>query len=87
MDELLAKPNRSPEAPYFFLASMTMIVDALGKKIEDLTTKLEVAEATADITHDFGRRQKGNRRRAALRVDRLVGRQAFYRLSLLLVDG
>jgi hypothetical protein len=53
-DELLAKPSRSAEAPYFFEGSMAMVVEGLGKKIEKLTTKLEVAAATKDIPYTLG---------------------------------
>ncbi len=53
-DELLAKPSRSAEAPYHFAQSMTMLVEGLGKKIEKLTTKLEVAAATEDIPYPNG---------------------------------
>ena len=53
-DELLAKPSRSAEAPYAFEGSMTMVVEGLGKKIEKLTTRLEVAKATQDIPYSLG---------------------------------
>jgi 2,4-diaminopentanoate dehydrogenase len=53
-DELLAKPSRSAEAPYAFQGSMAMVVEGLGKKIEKLTTRLEVAAATADIPYTLG---------------------------------
>jgi 2,4-diaminopentanoate dehydrogenase len=53
-DELLAKPSRSAEAPYAFAQSMTMVVEGLGKKIEKLTTKLEVATAKKDIAYPGG---------------------------------
>jgi hypothetical protein len=53
-DELLAKPSRSAEAPYHFAQSMTMLLEGLGKKIEKLTTKLEVAAATEDIPYPNG---------------------------------
>jgi len=52
--ELLAKPSRSAEAPYAFEGSMTMVVEGLGKKIEKLTTRLEVAAATKDIPYSLG---------------------------------
>jgi hypothetical protein len=52
--ELLAKPSRSAEAPYAFEGSMRMVVESLGKKIEKLTTKLEVAAATQDIPYSLG---------------------------------
>lgn len=53
-DELLANPSRSPEAPYAFEGSMRMVVEGLGKTIEKLTTRLEVAKATADIPYTLG---------------------------------
>jgi hypothetical protein len=52
--ELLAKPSRSEMAPYIFAQSMTMLVEGLGKKIEKLTTKLEVAAAKNDIPYPNG---------------------------------
>jgi hypothetical protein len=54
-EELLAKPSRSAEAPYAFEGSMTMVVEGLGKKIEKLTTRLEVAAATKDIPYTSAR--------------------------------
>lgn len=53
-DELLAKPSRSAEAPYAFAQSMAMVAEGLGKKIEKVTTKLEVATATRDIPYSVG---------------------------------
>lgn len=53
-DELLANPSRSAEAPYAFEGSMRMVVEGLGKTIEKLTTKLEVATATQDIPYSLG---------------------------------
>lgn len=53
-DYLLANPRRSEEAPYVFAQSMTMVVEGLGKKIEKLTTRLELATATKDIPYDTG---------------------------------
>jgi len=52
--ELLAKPSRSAEAPFAFEGSMAMVVEGLGKKIEKLTTRLEVAAATKDIPYTLG---------------------------------
>ena len=52
--DLLANPSRSGEAPYIFAQSMTLIADALGRTIENLTTKLEVAVATKDIAYANG---------------------------------
>jgi hypothetical protein len=53
-DELLAKPSRSAEAPYAFAQSMKLVAEGLGKKIEKVTTKLEVAKATKDIPYSVG---------------------------------
>lgn len=52
--ELLAKPSRSPEAPYAFAQSMALVAEGLGKKIENITTQLEVATATRDIPYEVG---------------------------------
>ncbi len=53
-DELLANPSRSAEAPFAFEGSMRMVIEGLGKTIEKLTTKLEVATATQDIPYSLG---------------------------------
>lgn len=53
-EALLAKPSRSPEAPFAFAQSMAMVAEGLGKKIEKVTTKLEVATATQDIPYSLG---------------------------------
>lgn len=53
-DELLAKPARSPEAPNAFAQSMTLVAEGLGKTIERVTTKFEVATATQDIPYSVG---------------------------------
>ncbi|HEX7822490.1 MAG TPA: hypothetical protein VF463_17940 [Sphingobium sp.] len=58
-DDLLANPSRSAEAPYAFEGSMAMVVEGLGKKIEKLTTKLEVATAARDIPYPNGIIRKG----------------------------
>jgi hypothetical protein len=58
-DELLAKPSRSPEAPYAFAQSMALVAQGLGKKIEKLTTQLEVAKATQDIPYTLGEGRTG----------------------------
>ncbi|MDB6106504.1 MAG: dihydrodipicolinate reductase, partial [Gammaproteobacteria bacterium] len=47
------------EAPYAFEGSMTMVVEGLGKKIEKLTTRLEVAKATKDIPYSVGEGHPG----------------------------
>jgi 2,4-diaminopentanoate dehydrogenase len=53
-EALLAKPSRSPEAPFAFAQSMALVAEGLGKKIEKVTTKLEVATATQDIPYSLG---------------------------------
>lgn len=53
-DELLAKPSRSAEAPFAFAQSMAVIAEGLGKQIERITTRLEVAKATQDIPYSLG---------------------------------
>jgi 2,4-diaminopentanoate dehydrogenase len=58
-EALLAKPSRSAEAPYAFEGSMTMVVEGLGKKIEKLTTRLEVSKATKDIPYTVGEGHPG----------------------------
>lgn len=58
-DELLANPSRSPEAPYAFTPSMAMVAEAMGKTIDKLTTKLEVATATKDIHYTVGEGHPG----------------------------
>jgi hypothetical protein len=52
--ELLASPSRAPEAPYFFAQSMALVAEALGRTIEDVTTRLEVAAAVSDIPYPGG---------------------------------
>jgi 2,4-diaminopentanoate dehydrogenase len=58
-DELLANPSRSAEAPHLFAQSMAMVLESLGKRVDDLTTKLEVAAATQDIEYRGGVVRKG----------------------------
>lgn len=53
-EALLAKPSRSPEAPFAFAQSMALVAEGLGKTIEKVTTKLEVATATQDIPYSLG---------------------------------
>jgi hypothetical protein len=57
--ELLAKPSRSAEAPYAFEGSMKMVIEALGKKLEKLTTRLEVSTAKKDIPYTLGEGHPG----------------------------
>lgn len=58
-DDLLANPSRSSEAPYAFAQSMGMVAEGLGKKIEKITAKLEVAKATKDIPYTVGEGHPG----------------------------
>lgn len=53
-EDLLANPSRSAEAPNAFAQSMAMVAEGLGKKIDKVTTKLEVAKATKDIHYSLG---------------------------------
>ncbi len=53
-DDLLANPSRSAEAPFAFEGSMRMVIEGLGKTVEKLTTRLEVAVATEDIPYALG---------------------------------
>lgn len=58
-DDLLANPSRSAEAPLAFARSMDTVAEALGKKIDDITTNLEVATATRDIPYTVGPEHPG----------------------------
>jgi 2,4-diaminopentanoate dehydrogenase len=53
-EDLLASPSRQPEAPYFFAQSMALVAESMGRTIDDLTTKLEVASAKKDIPYPGG---------------------------------
>jgi hypothetical protein len=53
-DDLLANPSRSAEAPHIFSQSMSLVVESLGKKIEKVTSTLEVSKATQDIPYPGG---------------------------------
>ncbi|MBV1689637.1 hypothetical protein KRR38_18595 [Novosphingobium sp. G106] len=56
---LLANPRRSPETYKAFYSSMDMLAKGLGKEIEKVTVKFEVAKAKRDITHLYGEVKKG----------------------------
>jgi hypothetical protein len=56
---LLANPRRSPDTYRHFYASMEMIATGLGKEIEKVTTRFEVAKAKKDIVHAFGEVKAG----------------------------
>ena len=53
-EDLLANPSRSGEAPAIFAQSMAMVLESLGRSIDDLTARLEVAAATRDIPYPGG---------------------------------
>lgn len=53
-DELLANPRRGPNTYQYFYASMEVIAKGLGKEIEKVTTRFEVARAKHDIVHQHG---------------------------------
>jgi hypothetical protein len=54
VEEISAKPPRSPEAIHFFAQSMAMIVEGLGKKIEKLTAEHDFKTAARDIEYPGG---------------------------------
>lgn len=56
---LLANPRRSPETYKAFYSSMDMLAKGLGKEIEKVTVKFEVAKAKRDIKHLFGEVKEG----------------------------
>ncbi|HEX7858434.1 MAG TPA: hypothetical protein VF503_32525 [Sphingobium sp.] len=58
-EALLANPRRSPETYKHFYSSLDMLAKALGKEIEEVTVKFEVATALKDIKHLFGEIKKG----------------------------
>ena len=53
-DELLANPRRSPTTYQHFYSSMDTIAQGLGKEIDEVTVKFEVATAKRDIEHLYG---------------------------------
>ena len=58
-EELLAKPRRAPTTWRYFYQSLEMIATALGKEIEDVTSKFEIARATKDIPYTLGEGRTG----------------------------
>lgn len=52
--EVAKKPGRSPESLHVFKQSMAMVVEGLGKSIDDVTSRFEVAKATCDLSPPFG---------------------------------
>lgn len=53
-EELLANPSRPVDAWKHFYPSMAVLAQGLGKTIEKVTSKLEVAKAKHDIVHPHG---------------------------------
>jgi hypothetical protein len=58
-DELLAKPRRAPTTWRYFYQSLHMLAEALGKEIEEVTSKFEIARATKDIPYTLGEGRTG----------------------------
>jgi hypothetical protein len=58
-EELLANPRRAPTTWRYFYQSLAMIAEALGKEIENVTSKFEVARATKDIPYTLGEGRTG----------------------------
>ena len=53
-DKFLSEPTILGLGTVFFAQSMYMLADGLGVKIDDVTSELEAAVATEDITHELG---------------------------------
>lgn len=58
-EELLAKPRRAPDTWRHFYQSLAMIAEGLGKQIENVTSKFDVARATRDIPYTLGEGRTG----------------------------
>lgn len=58
-DELLAKPRRAADTWRYFYQSLEMIATGLGKQIENVTSKFDVAKATQDIPYTLGEGRTG----------------------------
>lgn len=58
-EELLANPRRAPDTWRYFYQSLSMIAKGLGKEIEKVTSKFEVAKATSDIPYTLGEGRSG----------------------------
>lgn len=52
--DLLASPSRPPEAPHLFAQSMALVLEALGRSLDDVTAKLNLTTATQDISYPGG---------------------------------
>lgn len=53
-EEISKRPGRSSESLHVFAQSMAMVVEGLGKPLEQITTRFEVARATRDLSPPFG---------------------------------
>lgn len=58
-DKFLTEPTILGLGTVFFAQSMYMVADGLGVKIDNVTSELEAAVATEDITHKLGAIPKG----------------------------
>ena len=53
-EELLAKPRRAPDTWRHFYQSIELLAQSLGKEIENVTSRFEIAKATQDIPYSLG---------------------------------
>jgi len=53
-EELRKNPSRPPDAHYIFSQSMEMLVEALGKKLENVTAEIKLSTAKRDIDYGSG---------------------------------
>ncbi len=58
-EDVRANPGRDPNAHLIFAQSMAMVVEALGKSIDDVSSQIELATATQDIEYPGGVVSKG----------------------------
>lgn len=58
-DELLAKPRRAADTWKHFYQSFEIIATSLGREIESVTSRFEVARATSDIPYTLGAGRTG----------------------------
>lgn len=56
---LLANPRRPKDTWKAFYGSMQLIAESLGREIDEVTTRFEVATAKRDIAHEFGEVKAG----------------------------
>ncbi|HEY0960016.1 MAG TPA: hypothetical protein VGE05_12200 [Novosphingobium sp.] len=57
--DLLANPTRPPEVAEMFAQSMAFLAEGLGRRLDKVETKLEVATATRDIPYPGGMVEQG----------------------------